>query len=210
MRESADKVTGDFLDLKLAEQLLVLRRVVPAVFERLDREELVGFARDLLSEVASNDRHGRVEGERPMKRPPRWHARASEEKTHKFLRQVAQEAGLGGADEAASPVSAVLCAVQQRITGREAHQLLAELPQGIQALASCPAIHEERATGDSSLGRGRFLASVAEHVGLEDEEEAERIARCVLHVLQSWISEGEIHDVMSQLPADLKPLFTQA
>ncbi len=205
MRESAGKVTGDFLQLSLAEQLLVLRRIVPVVADRLDKGRLLGFLRDLFGEVAWYERHGGVEGERPGKRQLRSHASARDEKAWRFLKDVAAEAGIGSGDEAAGPVAAVLCAVQRRISEREAAQFLAQLPEGIQALAACDA-HGDIATGDSSFGKQGFLAQVSAHAGL-DESEADAVAAAVFRVVRRWISEGEMRDVESQLPADMKPLL---
>jgi len=205
MRQSVDQVTEDFLALGPGEQLLVLRRVVPAVADRLDKLRLLGFLRDLFGEAAWYERHGGVEGERPMRRVgTRSHA-AREEKAWRFLKEVAAAASLASPDEAAGPVAAVLCALQRRITEREAEQFLAQLPEAIQALAACDA-HADLATGDSSFGREGFLAQVADHAGL-DEDDAERVAGAVLQVARQWIGEGEMRDVESQLPADMKDLL---
>lgn len=205
MRESAGKVTEDFLQLSLAEQLLVLRRIVPVVADRLDKGRLLGFLRDLFGEAAWYERHGGVEGERPSKRLHRPHAGARDEKAWRFLKQVADAAELASGEEAAGPVAAVLCAVQRRISEREAQQFLAQLPEGIQALAVCDA-HGAIATGDSSFGRQGFLEQVSEHAGLTLDEAA-AVASSVFRVVRGWISAGEMRDVESQLPLDMKPLL---
>ena len=205
MRESVGKVTEDFLQLGLGEQLLVLRRVVPAVADRLDKGRLLGFLRDLFAETAWYERHGGVEGERPTRRLTPRSTAARDEKAWRFLKEVAAAASLESADAAAGPVAAVLCALQRRISEREAGQFLAQLPEGIQALGACDA-HLDLATGDSSFGRQGFLAQVADHAGL-DEHDAERVAAAVLEVAQGWIGEGEMRDVASQLPADMKELL---
>jgi uncharacterized protein (DUF2267 family) len=204
MRESAGKVTEDFLQLSPAEQLLVLRRIVPVVADRLDKGRLLGFLRDLFGEAAWFGRHGGVEGERPTKRQLRSHAAARDEKAWRFLKDVAAEAGLEPG-EAAGPVAAVLCAVQRRISAREAAQFLAQLPEGIQALAVCDA-HDDLATGDSSFGRRGFLDQVSAHADI-DPDEVDAVAAGVFRVVRRWISAGEMRDVESQLPADMKPLL---
>ncbi|WP_373045529.1 DUF2267 domain-containing protein [Vulgatibacter sp.] len=206
MRESAREVTGDFLQLSLAEQLLVLRRIVPAVADRLEKGELLGFLRDLFGEAAWYERHGGVQGERPTRRGERFSHAARDQKAWRFLKEVAAEAELDAPGDAAPPVAAVLCAVQRRISEREAQQFLAQLPEGIQALGACD-VHADLATGDSSFGRQGFLVQVASHAELGGEEDADRVAGAVFRVVRRWISEGEMRDVESQLPADMKGLL---
>src|SRR5690606_12966183 len=119
------------------------------------------------AEAAAWLRHGGVEDEQPTRRPAARSATAQDEKTWRFLHEVAAEAGLPRADDAAGPVAAALCALQRRISAREADQLLAQLPEGIRALATCE-VHGHLPTGDASFGREGFLRQVAAHARLGD------------------------------------------
>ena len=58
------------------------------------------------------------------------------------------------------------------------------------------------------LHRKQFVTGVALDFGIPDAE-AESLVRAVFATVRNHISEGEAHDVQSQLPKDLQPLWMQ-
>jgi uncharacterized protein (DUF2267 family) len=53
----------------------------------------------------------------------------------------------------------------------------------------------------------RIFRRIGERAGLQDSIEAERRARAVFGVLSEAITNGELEDVKSQLPAEFAGLF---
>jgi uncharacterized protein (DUF2267 family) len=118
-----------------------------------------------------------------------------------MLRHALAVTGLRYEEEAARALELVLSAIIRRITRNEADDLLAQLP----------AILHERVSStppgpDSSITRSSIERSLKEHLRLDSERAAELLSQIGL-VLGQCVSLGEIEDVRSQLPADLKTLF---
>lgn len=120
-----------------------------------------------------------------------------------FLKDLEREGNLP--EEIAEKAAAsVLCALEQRLISDEAKQLEAQLPQRLQELLHRCERHEELLPRD--IGREEFLQMVGEDLNLAVDR-AEAITRAVLKVVSARVTEGEIHDVLSQLPAELRALF---
>lgn len=101
---------------------------------------------------------------------------------------------------------AVVCALEHRLTEKEAKDLESQLPiRLVSQLRDCGAHTERRGR---KWNRDEFLAAVAEHSDLPHAD-AEQVTRGVFHVLAQRVSEGEIKDVISQLPKDLRALWPE-
>ncbi len=107
-------------------------------------------------------------------------------------------------EEAERAAVSVLCVLEQRLFGEEAAHLEAQLPGKLQDLL----VRCERHLGKpaSKFGREGFIKMVSEDLGV-DELEAERKIRAVFSAVRDQVSEGEIEDVIGQLPADLRELW---
>jgi uncharacterized protein (DUF2267 family) len=102
----------------------------------------------------------------------------------------------------------VLCALEQRIFGEEARDLEAQLPQKLTELLHRCERHES-GPPPRKFGRAEMLAMVGEDLSLEPEA-VEPVIRAVLDAIRDQISEGEVEQVMKQLPADLRDLWRPA
>jgi uncharacterized protein (DUF2267 family) len=110
-------------------------------------------------------------------------------------------------EEAERAAVSVLCALEQRLFGEEASHLEAQLPGKLQDLL----LRCERHVGKPprKFGREEFLQMVAEDLEL-DVQRVEHVVRSVFSAVQDQVSEGEIDDVIHQLPADLRELWHRA
>ncbi|MGA9522526.1 MAG: DUF2267 domain-containing protein [Myxococcaceae bacterium] len=98
----------------------------------------------------------------------------------------------------------VMCALEQHLAGGEAEDMEAQLPLRLRELLQrCP-IHQ--GTPAKRFGRDEFLDMVASELGVEAEE-AEHLTHAVFETVRDWLSEGEVEDVASQLPDDLRGLW---
>jgi uncharacterized protein (DUF2267 family) len=113
-------------------------------------------------------------------------------------------AGLGNAQAAEQAAVAVLCNLQQRISGGEARDMNDELPWALRDLLRRCELHPR--SRPERFGREEFLVRIAEDLGSEDVD-AERVARTVLASVRELLSEKEASDVLSQLPPDLQALW---
>lgn len=120
-----------------------------------------------------------------------------------FLREL-RSRGLEERDEAERAVSAVLCVLEQRLSGGEARKLLRELPSPVQEqLGRCV-----RHPGDQAedFARDEFTRRVGQHLG-QSEEEAEGTILAVFGAARALISDVEAENVSTQLPQELRELW---
>src|SRR5699024_263807 len=120
-----------------------------------------------------------------------------------FLTAVADNGGPTDREHADEATRTVLADLGKRLASNEPHDLASQLPPELQqALLE----HDGEQETDDDLDA--FLRRVAEHEGRGcDPEEALEHARAVLSTIAGFISEGEITDLRSQLPAGFAPLF---
>ncbi|WNG58875.1 DUF2267 domain-containing protein [Archangium gephyra] len=120
-----------------------------------------------------------------------------------FLRNL-MVIGSMNEEEAERAAVSVLCVLEQRLFGEEAAHLEAQLPGKLQDLL----IRCERHVGKpaSKFGRDGFIQMVSEDLDV-DSFEAERKIRAVFTAVRDQVSEGEIEDVIGQLPHDLRDLW---
>jgi uncharacterized protein (DUF2267 family) len=131
------------------------------------------------------------------------------QKTHIWLRDLMEEMGETDKQNAYSALSAVLHALRDRLTVEEAAQLGAQLPMLITGLYY---------QGWSPTGKPTEERRINEFLDRVDRElrnrsmviDAETAVRSVFRVLQKRVSDGEIKDVISILPGELKTLWPEA
>ena len=120
-----------------------------------------------------------------------------------FLRNL-MVIGSMNEEEAERAAVSVLCVLEQRLFGEEAAHLEAQLPGKLQDLL----IRCERHLGRpaSKFGKDGFIQMVSEDLDV-DSLEAERKIRAVFTAVRDQVSEGEIEDVIGQMPADMRELW---
>ena len=123
-----------------------------------------------------------------------------------FLRNL-MVIGSMNEEEAERAAVSVLCVLEQRLFGEEAAHLEAQLPGKLQDLL----IRCERHVGKPvrKFGKDGFIQMVSEDLDV-DSFAAERKIRAVFDALRDQVSEGEIEDVIGQLPLDLRELWQRA
>lgn len=120
-----------------------------------------------------------------------------------FLRNLCA-IGSMSEEEAEQAAVSVLCVLEQRLFGEEASHLEAQLPAKLQELLVRCERHVGRPT--TKFGKEEFIQMVVEDLGV-DGNEAERKIRAVFTAVRDQVTEGEIEDVIGQLPADLRELW---
>ncbi|WP_084737731.1 DUF2267 domain-containing protein [Cystobacter ferrugineus] len=120
-----------------------------------------------------------------------------------FLRNLMVIGSMNEEDAERAAIS-VLCVLEQRLFGEEAAHLEAQLPGKLQELL----IRCERHMGKpaTKFGKDGFIQMVAQDLDVEPLE-AERKIRAVFSAVRDQVSEGEIDDVIGQLPSDLRELW---
>jgi uncharacterized protein (DUF2267 family) len=121
--------------------------------------------------------------------------------------RVGVEAGLDSLAEARHATAAVLRALRDRLTPREAEQAAAQLPLELKALWRGGALPGGPRI---KMHRQEFLDRVKTEGGLPDLRTAERVTDAVFAALKEQLSEGESDDIMAQLPRDLKGVWAHA
>lgn len=127
------------------------------------------------------------------------------QKTNEWLKQVAEELKIEDRHEALKALRSVLHALRDRLPVEEAADLGGQLPLLIRGL-----YYENWEPARTPLKIRKpeeFLARLREEFQPDPGQDMERLTRAVLRVLKSRISAGEIDDVLSNLPQDLRPLW---
>jgi uncharacterized protein (DUF2267 family) len=116
-----------------------------------------------------------------------------------LIRSVDERAAIGDLDEAETTALVVVQALCNRLTGDEAHDLLAQLPSRLKtAVIVSPAAQP--------LGADEFVQRVAEELELEPDEARTRI-RAVFATLREAVTRGEFQDVLEQLDPEYADLL---
>jgi uncharacterized protein (DUF2267 family) len=123
-----------------------------------------------------------------------------------FLKRLCEK-GRYSEEIAEQSAVSVLCALEQRLMPEEARDMEAQLPMKLQNLLYRCEKHLGQAP--QKFGREEFLAMVAEDLGMQSSE-TESVVRHVFDTLREQVSEGEIEQVIQQLPADLRELWQGA
>jgi uncharacterized protein (DUF2267 family) len=119
-----------------------------------------------------------------------------------FLDSVARRAGLPGT-EAAKITRATLQTLAERISGGQARDVAAQLPEEVRGYLDTD---EETA---QRLDRAEFLNEVRARAGVDDRRAGDG-ARAVLTTVRDVVSPDEFEDMVSELPKDIRQLFERA
>lgn len=127
--------------------------------------------------------------------------------TATFYRTVMTAAGNDDLELAKQAVAAVFHALRDRLTLEEADQVVAQLPQELKEVWGADGRENRRPV---KLHRAEFFARVREAADLPSVKEARWMTLAVFAALKQQLSPGESGDVWSQLPKDLKEVWTEA
>ncbi|NUB90781.1 DUF2267 domain-containing protein [Haloterrigena sp. SYSU A121-1] len=117
---------------------------------------------------------------------------------------LVQEAGhLESMDRAQAASEAVLATLGETLTGGEAEDVAAQLPDELARIL------EDADHDGAGYDRGAFVDRVGEHLRDTDVEpdDAEQFAEAVTDAVAAALTDGEIQNLKSQLDDDLHPLF---
>jgi uncharacterized protein (DUF2267 family) len=103
---------------------------------------------------------------------------------------------------------AYLHTMRDRLTLDEAAQLAAQFPDLIRGVFYEG--FDPSRVPEKIRDREAFLARLAERAQLSDPEEAAEVGRAGTAVLRHHVSQGELDDVMSQLPAEIREMLELA
>jgi uncharacterized protein (DUF2267 family) len=119
--------------------------------------------------------------------------------THEWLNDVSDQLGFQDRRDAYSSLRAVLQALRDRLTFEEAVHLGDQLPMLIRGF-----YYEGWKPGENP-GRERtaeeFLSNIQRNLRFDLRRDAEQIAHAVFQVIAKRITQGEVDDVVHQLPA---------
>ena len=116
-----------------------------------------------------------------------------------FVGRVQNRARLASGGEAVRAIHATLQTLGERLFGKEAEHLAAQLPPEIGTYLRQVEVKE-------SFSLDEFFERVAEREGV-DLPDAIHQARAVISVLSEAVSPGEMADARAQLPDEYDPLF---
>ena len=122
-------------------------------------------------------------------------------KSDEFIAKVQRRADLDSQEEAMLAIGATLATLAERLAGGEAKDLASQLPPEIGVFLLQP----YAGIGDP-FGLEEFFRLVSERAGI-GLQNASLQARVVIGVLCEAVSMGEIENVRSQLPHDIRQLF---
>ena len=125
----------------------------------------------------------------------------SVQKTNEWLKELTDELGFDR-DHAWRMLRSYLQVLRDRLNTDEAAQLAAQLPLVVRG-----AFYEGFAPSRQPVklrSREEFISQLAERAQPLDRETAERSADAITSLLERHITEGELDDVFSQMPKELR------
>jgi uncharacterized protein (DUF2267 family) len=118
-----------------------------------------------------------------------------------FQARLRAELGISHPDRALAAFEVVAAALMRRLTPDEARDFAAQLPRTVrERLEDLPA------GPDASITRQTMEWDMAEELQLDADAAAEMVER-VAACLGDFVSQGEVADIVAQLPLDMKALF---
>lgn len=137
--------------------------------------------------------------------PGRRRSAARAEATYaRLLSQVRASAELDTADKAEAALEVVLESLVRRLTPDEADDLIAQLPSLLQ-----PTLEALPPGPDKSITRDTIERELARRLDVEPER-AEQLLGAVGATVAQSVSTGQMEDVRSQLPQELRAAFASA
>ena len=116
-----------------------------------------------------------------------------------FIRNVAERAGIGDRFEAEKTSVVVLQALCDRLSGKEANDLLAQLPAMFKELVVVSPSAQQ-------IPCEEFVRRVADELKVEPDEARNRI-RAVFATLRQAVTWGELRDVVEELDPEYVDLL---
>ena len=196
--------------IRLMQQLNIRR--IPLV----EREQLVGIITlddMILDEAAPIDQLAAVVetqigegGPAASIRAPGMQRRAARaEATYgRLLNQVKSNAALDTAEDAETALEVVLAALLRRLTPGEAKDLIAQLPSLMQ-----PKLYALPPGPDKGITRASIEADLIQRLNMDSTRATQLLTAVGATVAQS-VSPGQVKDIQSQLPEELRELFADA
>lgn len=124
-------------------------------------------------------------------------------RSDEFLKNVTETGGPGDPESAAVVTRTVLDNLGKQLKGGEAADLAAQLPAELHE-----PLQQHGSEAPLTDDVDDFLRRLADQLGEGvDPDTARTYARAVLSTVDAAVSEGEIGDLPSQLPAGFAPLF---
>ena len=124
-------------------------------------------------------------------------------RSDEFLKNVTEVGGPSDAESAAVVTRTVLDNLGKQLKGGEAADLAAQLPAELQE-----PLQRHGSEAPLTDDVDDFLRRLAEQLGEGIDPDTARVyAGAVLSTVDAAVSEGEIGDLRSQLPAGFAPLF---
>lgn len=124
-------------------------------------------------------------------------------RSDEFLKNVTETGGPGDPESAAVVTRTVLDNLGKQLKGGEAADLAAQLPAELQE-----PLQRHGSEAPLTDDVDDFLRRLADQLGEGVGPDTARVcARAVLSTLDAAVSEGEVDDLRSQLPAGFAPLF---
>jgi uncharacterized protein (DUF2267 family) len=116
-----------------------------------------------------------------------------------LIRKVGERAGISDRFEAERTTFVVLQALSDRLSGKEANDLLAQLPSLLrEEIVVSPA--------PQPMSLDEFVGRVAEELDVTPEEARTRV-RAVFATLREAVTVGELRDVMQELDPEYAALL---
>ena len=129
------------------------------------------------------------------------------QKSNIWLKEIMEELGWENRHRAYLALRATLHALRDRLNTEEVVELAAQLPMLIRGL------YYEGWELNKEKGKQRhikeFLDNVLHYFATDPDANAEQITRAVFKVLSKRITTGEIEDIMSLLPKEIRELWPQ-
>ncbi|MBO4208567.1 DUF2267 domain-containing protein [Micromonospora echinofusca] len=121
-----------------------------------------------------------------------------------FIDQVARRAHVASA-QAVDLTRGALATLAERLTGGEALDLAAQLPQPLQSVVRpLPA-----AEAADRFDAAEFVRRVAARAGVDDQQARDGV-RAVFTTVREAVTGGEFDDLMAQLPRDYREMVEPA
>ncbi|MCE3267274.1 MAG: hypothetical protein K0S15_1983 [Solirubrobacterales bacterium] len=127
------------------------------------------------------------------------------EKTNIWLNDLAEELGSDDRKAAYRVLRAYLHAVRDRLTVNEAAQLAAQLPELIRGTYYEGWVPARTPVKYRTVDE--FLLRVAREAQLPGETQASYACSAAARVLRRHVSQGEIEDVVSVFPEEMRPVL---
>ena len=103
--------------------------------------------------------------------------------------------------------AAVMCCFARRLSGGETRHLVLGLPASLRALIERCSVHREQ---PAIFGRDELVRAISDHLIITDPDDTERILLEVLRSAKRVLPQETIAEIGSQLPSDLRELWTKA